>query len=132
MTDQAILILISIVTLLIAVAVIWLYREQRKQQQEFQQLSQMLQRTNQDVAGLCSAAVIVDDQISVTSEQLKALLDKVSGADWPEDSEHCYQGVIQKVQSGADAEYLMQECGISRDEAQLLIRLHGNQPVNAG
>jgi len=35
--------------------------------------------------------------------------------------------VIQRVRQGADVAELMQQFGLSRDEAVLLIRLHGTQ-----
>ena len=44
-----------------------------------------------------------------------------------EPSTHPYSLVIQKVRSGASVSELMQNSGLSQDEAALLIRLHGSK-----
>jgi Protein of unknown function (DUF2802) len=42
-------------------------------------------------------------------------------------STHPYSLAIQKARSGANVSELMQNSGLSQDEAALLIRLHGSK-----
>lgn len=85
----------------------------------------MLQTMTHDVAGLCSAAVSVDNRIVTTAEQLNSLLEKISAFQTNEPDLHPYGMAIEKVRAGASINDLMQTSGLSHDEAALLIRLHG-------
>ena len=120
-------IILAVSLVMISAIILWLINENHKIKKSYQQLQQIVQRINCDVAGLCSAAVIVDNQISVNGEQMQDLLAKVAEYDIPDKADQPYHSVIQKVIAGADTKQLMQECGISRDEALLLIRLHAHK-----
>ena len=119
------LIINSLLLVLFAVVMIWLVRENLKIKRNHQYLLDYVNNINRDIAGLCSAAVTVDSQLSSNEEQMKSLLEKLADYDQQETVARPYHGVIQKVREGADIAQLMQECRISRDEAALLIRLHG-------
>jgi len=119
------LVVISLLLLLITGIVVWLFIEHRKLRHQYQLLLDYVERSNRDIAGLCSAAVSVDHQVSVNNERLNQLVGKIATDGQQESSTQAYQAIIQKVQAGAEIEQLVRECSISRDEAALLIRLHG-------
>jgi FtsZ-interacting cell division protein ZipA len=126
MIDFELLVILVVIMVVVIAAIFWLLNENRKLKSHYRQLLKISQRTSRDVAGLCSAAVIVDNQISINGEQLQHLLVKITEYEQPDEPDQPYHSVIQKVIAGADAQQLMQECGISRDEALLLIRLHSS------
>ena len=117
---------VIILLLLFVPLVIWLIIDHLKLKQEFQDLSKMNNRINQDLAGLCSAAVNIDNRILINDQQLKSLLEKVADYGNEEHSVQPYQRVIQKIRDGADEDELIREFDLSHAEAGLLIRLHGS------
>ena len=105
-----------------------LMRGYKKLRQDYIILSKHVERNNRDIAGLCSAAVCVDSRLSDNNEQLNGIVEKVTDFEQHEQqTSQPYHSAIQKVRNGADAEELIQQCGLSREEALLLIRLHGNK-----
>lgn len=115
------------ILLIFLVIMIWLIVDRFKLKKELQQLTEYVNRNNRDIAGLCSAAIAVDTRLNSSDEQVKALSQKIIEARKDENASQPYYNVIQKIRAGASVAELMQESGVSRDEAVLLIRLHGNK-----
>lgn len=127
------LIAIIAATLINLIVLLWLVRAHLKLKHDYLAVSNLIQGITHDIAGLCSAAVKVDNRIVTTDEQLNALLAKISDFQKNEPELHPYSTDIQKVRSGASVNELMQSSGLSHDEAALLIRLHGpKKPPNPG
>lgn len=125
--ENILLVTFIVITIAIVGMLVWLLQEHKKLKQEFLALSGNVERNNRDIAGLCSAAVSVDTQMIDNSEQLKGIVEKVTDFEQHEQqATQPYHNAIQRVRDGASAEELMQECGLSREEAVLLIRLHGS------
>ncbi|WP_305906687.1 DUF2802 domain-containing protein [Methylomarinum sp. Ch1-1] len=126
------ILLASLVALLMAVlaAVLWLLYEHRKLRRRLLELEHKVSRNSEDIAGICSAAVAVDSRVQGADEQLKAMAAKIAAYDDGNATRDQqaelppYQVAIDKIHQGASAEELVRECGLSRDEADLLIRLH--------
>lgn len=119
--------IVSVILLLIIIALVWLIRDRFKLKKELQQLTDYLNRNNRDIAGLCSAAITIDARLAASSEQIHELNQKIIDNQRTEASSQPYYSVIQKIRAGASVADLMQNSGLSRDEAVLLMRLHGNQ-----
>mgnify|MGYP003859430139 FL=1 len=116
------------IIIIIVAAFIWLILKYNKLRQELTVLRSDVERANKDIAGLCSAAVSVDRRLLDSGEKLKDIVEKVTDFEQHEQqTSQPYHTAIQRVRNGADAEELTQQCGLSRDEAVLLIRLHGNK-----
>lgn len=126
------------------IALVWVVFSYKKLKQELSILRDDVERNNKDIAGLCSAAVSVDSRLLSSSEQLKGVVEKVMDSHeqlkdivekvtgferhgQQESSSQPYHSAIQRIHDGASAEELIKQCGLSRDEAVLLIRLHGKQ-----
>ncbi|MDO9104296.1 MAG: DUF2802 domain-containing protein [Methylovulum sp.] len=116
--------------LTMAGVLVWLVRSHLALKRAYQALSDRLGSSHNDLAGLCSAALVVDRRLDMADDQMKRLWAKLSelpeyGLD--EQPDHAYRSVIQKVRGGASVNELMQSSGLSHDEAALLVRLHGSK-----
>lgn len=124
---------ILLMTLLVIVTIIfimlaWLIWSYQKLKHKYTALDDHIERNTKDIAGLCSAAVSVDSRLSKNKVQLTEIEEKVTDFEQHGgQSVQPYHLAIQKVRNGADAEELIEQCGLSREEAVLLIRLHGNK-----
>jgi uncharacterized protein YoxC len=124
--NEVVLITISIVTAITLIVLGWLFIEYRKLKQRFDALSRYVEQNNKDIAGLCSAAVSVDNSLLDSRDQLKNIVEKITDFEQHEQqTAQPYHNAIQRVRQGADINELTQEYGLSQDEAVLLIRLHG-------
>jgi hypothetical protein len=128
------LIIEGIIIVAMLLALFWLVRAQMKIKQDYQVLRDIVHGNSNDIAGLCSAALTidsriatVDNRIAVTDEQIDDLAAKIADVEQNDQSSHPYSGDIRKVRSGASVNELMQNSGLSHDEAALLIRLHGSK-----
>jgi hypothetical protein len=110
----------------IVVVLLWLIYTHLKLKGELQVLKDIVQKNGSDIAGLYSSALAADSRLATADEQLQALLEKVSTLQQNEQSTNPYNVIIQKVRQGASVDELMRDCSLCRDEAVLLIRLHGS------
>jgi len=124
----------GIIIFVMLLALLWLVRAQLKIKRDYQVLNDIVHGHSNDIAGLCSAALTidsriatVDSRIAVTDEQIDDLAAKLADVEQNDQSSHPYSGDIRKVRSGASVNELMQNSGLSHDEAALLIRLHGSK-----
>lgn len=128
MTNQDIILAsLGLALVLVILILIWLVFAYAKLKRELQNLKDYAERNHKDIAGLCSAAITVDTRLQERDQLIKELQQKLTQLNTVETTAQPYHSVIQKVRSGADLNELMQNCGLSRDEAALLIRLHGKQ-----
>jgi hypothetical protein len=119
---------IAVVTgVVIVIVLVWLIRAHLKLKRDYQVLADVVHGHDNDIADLCAAALTADGHMAATNEQLNDLCAKISDYEHNESSTHPYSQVIQKVRSGASVSELMQNSGLSQDEAALLIRLHGSK-----
>ncbi|MCK5889281.1 MAG: DUF2802 domain-containing protein [Methylococcales bacterium] len=106
--------------------IIWLFAEQKELKQSYDVLVKDLESHKKDLAGLCSAAVYVDHKILDNNEQLQDIEQKIIAfGKGKQQTDHPYYSAIQRIHLGATATELVQQCAINREEAELLIRLHG-------
>lgn len=115
-------------SLLLAVALVVCHRRIRSLRQEMEALSRRLAGQSDDVAGLCSAALNVERRLAQDEKRLGELFDWMAGQKTEERLHSPYHAAIDLIRRGGDVEQLVAQCGISRDEAALLLRLHGGQP----
>lgn len=121
-------IIIMVVTALaVVIALVWLVRTHLKLKHDYLILANIVHGHNNDIADLCTAVLTADGRIAATDKQIGALCAKIADYQHNEPSTHPYSLVIQKVRSGASVSELMQNSGLSQDEAALLIRLHGSK-----
>ena len=127
-------IIIAVVTgvvIIVVIVLVWLVRAHLKLKHDYQILADIVHGNNNDIADLCAAVLTADGRIAATDEQISVLCAKISDYQHNEPSTHPYSLVIQKVRNGASVSELMQNSGLSQDEAALLIRLHGSKAQQA-
>jgi hypothetical protein len=117
----------SAILLLVIILLFWLMIERSRLKRELTMLTEYVNRNNTDIAGLCSAAITIDTRLGDYEERLEDLSQIVSELHRTEIAAQPYHSVIQKIRAGASVTELMQNSGLSRDEAVLLIRLHGTK-----
>lgn len=120
----------GIIIVLMLGVLIWLVRANAKLKRHLLMLEGVVKVNSNDIAGLCAAAVTVDNRIISADNQLNELWGQLDQYHQQaerqiEESAHPYSGDIRKVRSGASVDDLMQSSGLTHDEAALLIRLHG-------
>ena len=108
------------------VALLWMARNQLKLKNELRVLADTVQKNEKDISGLGVSALSVDSRLTLADEQMQAVLAKISTFQQNDQSLHPYNFVIQKIRNGAGVDELMRDYSICRDEAVLLIRLHGS------
>ncbi|TAN70661.1 MAG: DUF2802 domain-containing protein [Methylobacter sp.] len=129
------LIIEGAVIVIMLIVLFWLVRAQLKLKYDYQLLNDIVHSNSNDISGLCSAALTVDSRIAevdsriaVTDGYINDLAAKIAEVEQEgEQAAHPYSGDIRKVRSGASVNELMQNSGLSHDEAALLIRLHGSK-----
>ncbi len=128
------LIITFLCILLLSAVIIWLFFANQTHKKNFQRLNERINNYQNDLSGLCSAALLIDKQLEniteYVNEQLTLMDSKLVEVHQPPSTEtnnHPYQSVIQKVKAGANINELMQGSGLSHDEAALLIRLHSKK-----
>ncbi len=127
--ENILLVTLLVFIVLIIAVLVWLVLEIKKLKHELALVSEQVERNNKDVVGLCSAAVRVDARLTDYAKQLNEITDKIEDIDTQgqdqEPQSQAYHIAIQRVKQGAGVNELVNECSLSREEAALLIRLHG-------
>ena len=122
------LVFFIIITIISIAGLVWLTVEHKKLRRDYLILSENVRRNNQDIGGLSSAAVFVDNRISANKTELKDVVDIINGIEEelnsPEESANeLYQNVIETVSNEEDSGDQIQQSGASREETELLMRL---------
>ncbi|MDD5579462.1 MAG: DUF2802 domain-containing protein [Methylobacter sp.] len=117
----------SIAVFIVFILLIWLIRLQFKLKHDYRLLANIVHGNSNDIAGLCSAALTINNRITTAEELIKVLSIKSVEHKKNEQYDHPYSGVLQKIRNGAGVHELMQDSGLSHDEAALLVRLHGSE-----
>jgi hypothetical protein len=106
---------------------VFLAQEYRRLRKNYLSLKEEVERHRKDIAGLCSAAISVDNQLSKHNQQLREAGENFirSGRSQANSEKISYHDAIQSVRGGGGVDELMQQYYLNREEADLLIRLHG-------
>jgi ABC-type transport system involved in cytochrome bd biosynthesis fused ATPase/permease subunit len=120
--------IIAVVVCIMVVAFVCLVRKHQKLKRDHEDLTEIVHGHNNDLRELFAASLTMDDRMAAIDGQLRVLSAKMNDFQQSEASNHPYSSAIQKVRSGASVSELMQNSGLSQDEAALLIRLHGAKP----
>jgi len=111
--------------LVLFVGMLWLFFSHYKLKKDYAKLLEEISSMNKDVSGLCAAAVQVDSRVARSCEQVNELVERIDNYGGDDIVSSAYQAVIDKVQEGFSEQDIIKECGLSREEAALLIKLHG-------
>ena len=107
-------------TVLTGLAVLLVWRA-RRQQRVLQQRSDTLRR---DLSALTAAAVSVGQRVLELERRQRRLAERQDQLDVFESANQPYEQAIRMVHKGAGIEELVEICGLSRGEAELIAMLH--------
>jgi hypothetical protein len=110
----------------LAVALRRLRRAQRDQCRAHEELVATLAVQTGDLAGLCAAAVNMDKRILRQEQRLGELHVWLEDRKTEERHDPPHPAAIDLIHHDADAGRRVAECGISREEANVLPRSHGD------
>ena len=118
----------------ILIAVLWLSRLYWQLKRDYTSLTALVDGNKNDIFGLCSAALTVNENTANTNEQLHELkqqvahiLEKMNEFQQNDLVNRTYNVDIRKIRDGASIDELMRQSDLSYDEAALLVRLHGGK-----
>lgn len=123
--DQMILLTGLFLLALLLVGIVWLIIAERAKQGQIERLEKSLTTLKQTVGALCSSAVGVDRRVNRVERKSRNLEERQENIESQQQNEPPYTDAIRLVKGGADADHLVEELGISRDAADLIIMLHG-------
>jgi hypothetical protein len=124
--------IVSVAFIVMLLVIFWLSRLIWRLKRDYANLAAIVDSNKNDVYGLCSAALTVNENTAKTHEQLHDLkqqlthlTEKISEFEQSDFINSAYNVDIRKIRDGANVEDLMRQSELSYDEAALLIRLHG-------
>ena len=128
MSNDASLLWVAVVFLLLVVVLLWVFsfRREQQRQDELAQHKREIETLKQTVGALCSSAVGVDKRVNRLERQGRDLEERQESMEQhTQYGEPPYADAIRMVREGAGPEQLVNELGISRDAADLIIMMHG-------
>ncbi len=84
----------------------------------------LLKSVKNDLRALCSSAVGVGERVGRLEGRLRQLSERQDQLDLREPSAQPYQQAIKLVHNGADVDEIVEACGLSRGEAELVMMMH--------
>lgn len=116
------------VLLLLCIAV--LARRIKQQNSQLSVAQGKIDALSENLNALCSGAVGVDQRVSLLERQRRDIQQRQESLENQQQLERPYSAAIQMVHQGATADRLVDELGLSRSEADLVVMLHGPEQVN--
>ena len=107
------------------VSVAGLLRVVQKQQREIKTLQEKAEFLTSSLNALCSGAVGVDHRVARLEQRGRDLEHRQDSFETQKHSERPYGEAIQLVHQGASVMRLVEELGLSHNEAELVVMLHG-------
>ncbi len=112
--------LLGLSLLLVAVMMLRFYRLHKAHSAQIIALEQQL-------AGLCAAAVGADERVVKFEQMLNKLREQQNTIDLGNSRQHGYEHAIRLARKGVSVDQIVDSCNLSDEEARLISRLHGLQ-----
>ena len=125
MTDPSTLILIALVVVMALAQLYQLLAIRRLRGRLRAREDQSLRQRN-DFAALCKASVGAGDHLVRLEQQVRRLTERQDQTEMHTVGDRPYTQAIQMVQRGADVTELIDRCGLTRGEAELIAMLHSD------
>lgn len=94
-------------------------------------LEQWLKKNSSDLAAFEKAAMGVGERLVRMEQQVRRLVERQDQIEMYASNTRPYSQAIQLVQRGASVEELINTCGLTRGEAELICVLHGTREAHA-
>jgi hypothetical protein len=86
-------------------------------------LRERLKQVEQEIGALCSASMGAGEHVVRLEQQVQRIVERQNQIDMRVNLERPYSQASQLVTRGADIEELVETCGLSRGEAELLVMM---------
>lgn len=100
------------------------WRQLRRARRNIAEQNQELERIQAQLRALGAGAAGLAGALARVEQQLRRVGDRQQELELRSPGEQLYEHALQLIRDGADAEELMNRCGLVRDEAELLLRMH--------
>lgn len=108
------------------VLVVWfaVWRPLQRARRHLSEQNRELERMQAQLRALAAGAAGMAGALARVEQQLRRMGDRQQELELRSPGEQLYEHALQLIRDGADAEELMNRCGLVRDEAELLLRMH--------
>jgi len=127
MGDLFVLVVIAVAVVLI-VALLVLAKKQSKMQSQLTESQRRVEQLMDELKAIYAGAAGQGNHIARIEEQLGQLSDRQEQLDEQDPTNQSYSDAIELIQSGASTDELVRH-GLRREEADLLMRMHGAQSL---
>ena len=90
-----------------------------------------MQRILKDMHALCAGAINLGKHVDGLELRIRRLVERQDQLELRDPMEQTYAHAIRLAQKGADVNDLVENCGLARGEAELLLRIHRVQQQTA-
>lgn len=118
-----------ILLLLLAGGLVLLSLERVRQRRHMAALERRLEYLSSNLNILCTGALGVEQRVNRLEQQGRDLEQRQDSMETQQGGEQPYGDAIRLVHQGANAGRLVDELGLSRSEADLLVMLHGEKEL---
>ena len=87
-------------------------------------VQQVMLAAQSDNAAMCSAALGMGQRLDVLEDKVRRQTERMEQRDLSEPLRQSYRQAMQLIDSGADVQMLVDRCGVTRGEAELLANLN--------
>jgi len=106
----------------------WLFMRLRDRDREISRLNQRIEQIQTAFDAMIGAASGSDKRLAILEKRLQELGHRQDIMEENQNVARPYDEAIRMVRQGASARRLVEELGLTRNEADLLIMLHGGGP----
>ena len=127
MGDLFVLVIVVVAALLV-VALLVLAKKQSKMQSQLSESQHRVEQLMEELKAIYAGAAGQGNHIARLEAQLGQLIDRQEQMDEQDPTTQSYSDAIELIQSGASTDELVRH-GLRREEAELLMRMHGAQSL---
>jgi hypothetical protein len=126
MTTSLLIILTGFICMLVfyqAYALHFARRRNIMQEETEQELQRRIHSLEQELRALCSASIGAGDHVVRLEQQVQRITERQDQLELRASGDRPYDQASQLINKGADPEDLMESCGLTRGEAELLVMM---------
>jgi len=127
MADLSVFVIIAVAALLV-VALLTLAKKQSRMQRQLFESQRRVEQLMEELKAIYAGAAGQGNHIARIETQLRQLSDRQEQLDEQDPTNQNYSDAIELIQSGASTDELVRH-GLRREEAELLMRMHGAQSL---
>jgi hypothetical protein len=116
---------LALLGVLIHSVALWRVKRNHKEMADILQDAQRrIEQMEQELGALCSAAVGAGEHVVKLEQKVKRIIERQNLLELRASGDRPYSQASQLVHRGADIKELVDTCGLTRGEAELLVMMH--------